>query len=140
LIVTSRVVAVVLIALTGLGLSEGCSRVDSPTANTSAAITPTEFNAIGAPTVAFNAPDMMCPDGCGEKVKEILSEQPGAKEVIVDFEAKSATVAIDKDGPFDAGAAVAALVDHGFKNSSVKHAVAANGVDTTQPAEESATQ
>ena len=79
-----------------------------------------EFNVAGAPTVQFNAPDMMCPEGCGVKVKEILSEQPGAKEVIVDFDAKTATVAIEDGGKFDANAAVAALVDHGFKNSSVK--------------------
>ena len=68
-------------------------------------------------TVAFNVPDMMCPEGCGEKVKEILSEQPGAKEVIVDFDAKTATVAIGRRQKFDADAAVAALVDHRFKNS-----------------------
>jgi copper chaperone CopZ len=78
------------------------------------------FNAAGLPTVSFSAPDMMCPEGCGEKVKEILSEQPGAKEVRVDFEAKTAVVAIDKDANFNGDAAVAALVDHGFKNSSIK--------------------
>ena len=39
----------------------------------------------------------MCPDGCGEKVKEILSEQPGAKEVVVDFDTKTATVAVEDD-------------------------------------------
>ena len=82
---------------------------------------PVVFNGASLPTVAFNAPDMMCPDGCGVKVKEILSEQPGAKEVIVDFDGKTATVAIGGDSKFDADAAVAALVDHGFKNSSVKN-------------------
>jgi len=81
--------------------------------------TPAVFNAAGLPTVEFNAPDMMCPDGCGEKVKEILSGQPGAKEVVVDFEAKKAKVAIDDSDKFDKQAAVAALVDHGFANSSV---------------------
>jgi copper chaperone CopZ len=63
---------------------------------------------------------MMCPEGCGEKVKEILAEQPGAKEVLVDFDAKTATVAIESGGNFDTSAAVAALVDHGFKNSTLK--------------------
>jgi hypothetical protein len=63
---------------------------------------------------------MMCAEGCGEKVKEILSEQPGAKEVIVDFDAKMATVAIGDGVPFKADAALAALVDHGFTNSTVK--------------------
>ena len=106
--------------------------------------TPVVFNVASLPTVAFNAPDMMCPDGCGVKVKEILSEQPGVKEVVVDFDGKTATVAIGdnanfyanvavaallakfvvicdpRTAKFDADAAVAALVDHGFKNSSVK--------------------
>ena len=81
--------------------------------------TPVVFNSAGLPTVEFNAPDMMCPEGCGEKVKEILSGQPGAKEVVVDFEAKKAKVAVEDSGKFDKQAAVAALVDHGFANSSV---------------------
>src|SRR5262245_5837027 len=99
----------------------GCSRqVERIPATTSNSVSATAFNLANAPTVQFSAPDMMCPEGCGEKVKEILSEQPGAKEVIVDFDSKTATVATEADGKFDATAAVAALVDHGFKNSSVK--------------------
>jgi copper chaperone CopZ len=61
----------------------------------------------------------MCPEGCGAKVKEILSQQAGAKDVIVDFPSKTATVAVDKD-KFDAKQAIAALVDHQFKNSALK--------------------
>ena len=53
-------------------------------------------------------------------MKEILSEQPGAKEVLIDFDAKVAKVAVADDSKFDKDAAVAALVDHGFKNSTVK--------------------
>ena len=64
-------------------------------------------------------PDMMCPEGCGAKTKEILSEQPGAKEVVINFDAKTATVAID-EGKFDADAAVAAMVDHGFDHTTRK--------------------
>lgn len=78
----------------------------------------TSFNATGAPTVAFHVPDMMCAEGCGTKVQEVLSEQPGAKEVLVDFDTKSASVAIEQD-KFDAEAAIASLVDHGFDNSSL---------------------
>jgi copper chaperone CopZ len=63
------------------------------------------FNVAGAPTVEFNVPDMMCPEGCGAKTKEILSELPGAKEVAINFDAKTATVAIE-EGKFDADAAV----------------------------------
>ena len=77
------------------------------------------FNVAGAPTVEFSVPDMMCPEGCGEATKAILSEQPGAKEVLVDFDAKTATVAIE-DGKFDAAQALAALVDHGFDHSTLK--------------------
>jgi copper chaperone CopZ len=99
----------------------GCSK---PSANMPATtvkeLKATTFNAANLPTVAFNAPDMMCPDGCGEKVKEVLSEQPGAKEVVIDFDNKMATVAIEDGSKFDATAALAALADHGFKNSSVK--------------------
>jgi copper chaperone CopZ len=100
---------------------------------TSDAVTATSFNSSGAPTVVINAPDMMCPEGCGAKVKEILSGQPGAKEVVVNFDAKTATVAIDKDAKFDSDAAIAALADHGFKNSSLK-----SGADVNSPASEAA--
>ncbi len=57
-------------------------------------------------------------------MKEILSKQPGAKDVIVDFPHKTATVAVDKD-KFDAKQAIAALADHQFNHSTLKDAVAA---------------
>jgi copper chaperone CopZ len=77
-----------------------------------------EFNVAGAPTVEFNVPDMMCPEGCGEKTKEILSSLPGAKEVVINFDAKTAIVAFE-EGKFDPAAAVAALKDYGFENSAL---------------------
>lgn len=77
------------------------------------------FNVDGAPTVEFDVPDMMCPEGCGAKTKEILSALPGAKEVVINFDAKTATVAIEEE-KFDAAAAVAALKDYGFENSALK--------------------
>jgi copper chaperone CopZ len=92
-----------IIAIALIGLCVGCSHVES--------------------TVEFSVPDMMCPEGCGAKVKEILSQQPGAKDVVVDFPAKKAIVAVDKD-KFDAKQAIAALVDHQFKNSALSTAVA----------------
>jgi copper chaperone CopZ len=79
---------------------------------------PAAFNAARAPTVEFNLPDMMCEDGCAWTVKEILSQQPGAKDVRVDFEAKTATVAIDEK-TFDSQLAIAELVDKGFNNSQL---------------------
>jgi copper chaperone CopZ len=99
----------------------GCSQSNQRTGDVTKSTTPVSFNTAGAPTVEFSVPDMMCPEGCGEKVKEILAEQPGAKDVLVDFPAKTAKVAIDKD-KFDAKQAVAALVDHQFKNSALKDA------------------
>jgi periplasmic mercuric ion binding protein len=81
--------------------------------------TPVAFNATGAPTVEFNLPDMMCEDGCAWTVNDILSKQPGAKDVRVDFEAKTATVAIE-EGKFDSQLAIAELVDKGFGNSQLK--------------------
>jgi copper chaperone CopZ len=113
----TRVSIICVAAVALVGCSRQAERI--PTSNSNS-VNATAFNVANAPTVQFSAPDMMCPEGCGEKVKEILSEQPGAKEVIVDFDAKTATVATEGDGKFDANAAVAALVDHGFKNSSVK--------------------
>jgi copper chaperone CopZ len=118
----------------------GCSQPPAkmPQATTDA-MKPAAFNVAGAPTVEFNAPDMMCPEGCGEKVKEILAEQPGAKEVLVDFDAKVAKVAVTDESKFDKDAAVAALVDHGFKNSSVKSESAAAEA-TPAPSAEKAKQ
>lgn len=113
-----RVISICL----GIVLLAGCSEqaAKSPAVD-STAVTQASFNKAGAPTVEFSVPDMMCPEGCGAKVKEILSEQPGAKDVLVDFPAKTAKVAVDKD-KFDAKQAVAALVDHQFKNSALKDA------------------
>lgn len=71
---------------------------------------------------------MMCEQSCAKKVKEILSGQPGAKEVVVDFDSKTAKVAVEKDGKFDANAAIAALVDHGFKNSALKPSASQSAV------------
>lgn len=99
----------------------GCGRGPNvPEAVSSQTVTLAAFNTAGAPTVEFSAPDMMCAESCAKKVKEILLGQPGAKEVVVDFDAKTAKVAVEKDGKFDANAAIAALVDHGFKNSAIK--------------------
>ena len=119
----------------------GCAKPADQAKPLVSEVTPVSFNATGAPTIEFSAPDMMCPDGCGAKVKEILSEQPGAKEVLVDFDAKKAIVAIEGEGSFDANAAVAALVDHGFKNSSIKgNAVEAASIPKPQVPSDGAVQ
>jgi len=111
-----------ILAIGLVTFAAGCSHQmgDAPSSSANS-VTPVSFNTAGAPTVEFSVPDMMCPEGCGAKVKEILSEQPGAKDVLVDFPAKTAKVAIDKD-KFDVKQAVAALKDHQFKNSALKDA------------------
>jgi len=97
----------------------GCNQQATQSQVSDDAITRASFNKAGAPTVEFSVPDMMCPEGCGAKVKELLSEQPGAKDVFVDFPNKTATVAVDKD-KFDAKKAIATLVDHQFNHSALK--------------------
>jgi copper chaperone CopZ len=114
-------------------LAAGCSQSAQQTGDVSKSTTPVSFNAAGAPTVEFSVPDMMCPEGCGAKVKEILSEQPGAKDVFVDFPAKTAKVAVDKD-KFDAKKAVAALKDYQFKNSALKDASAGSAAASSPAA------
>jgi len=108
------------IAILGLlCFTVGCSESAEQTGNVPSSTTAVPFNAGGAPTVQFTVPDMMCPEGCGEKVKEILSQQPGAKDVVVDFDSKTATVAVEKD-KFDSKKAIAALKDHQFSHAELK--------------------
>ena len=124
------VLAVVLSATLGCGQQATTTPgglAESPTA--------VSFNPAGAPTIEFSVPDMMCPDSCAVKTKEILAEQAGAKDVYVDFETKTATVAVE-DGTFDAEQALAALVDHGFDQSTLKAGAAAR----PQAADETAVQ
>jgi copper chaperone CopZ len=120
-----------IFVLFAVGSIFGCSDKDLQLPETTA----TTFNSAGAPTVEFSVPDMMCPDSCAVKTKEILAEQPGAKDVYVDFEAKTATVVVE-DGEFDAEQALAALVDHGFDQSTLKDDAAAK----PQAAEEAGIQ
>jgi copper chaperone CopZ len=111
--------ALTLLSLVVAGCSDETERV------TVESSTPAAFNAAQSPTVAFALPDMMCEDGCAQAVEDILERQPGAKDVQVDFEGKTATVAIE-DGVFDSQQALAALVDKGFDNSKL---VPSDGVD-----------
>src|SRR5687768_711920 len=105
----------------------GCS--DLPEGVTVPSSTPATFNAAQAPTVEFALPDMMCEEGCAQAVEDILERQPGVKAVRVDFEGKTAIVAVE-EGRFDAEEAIAALVDKGFDNS----ALAANAADAANDA------
>ena len=117
-------------------LISGCTKQARDMSATAAeSVTTVAFNPAGAPTVEFSVPDMMCPESCAVKTKEILAEQPGATDVRIDFEAKSATVAVE-EGKFDAERALAALVDHGFDHSTLKGDVVAKPL----PAPDAATQ
>lgn len=114
-------------ALIATAVFVGCSNsIEAPIS------TPVAFNAAGAPTIEFNVPDMMCPEGCGAKTKEILAGLPGAKEVVINFDAKTATVAIEEDN-FDAEGAIAALKDYGFENSTLKSDAAAEATAQDSP-------
>jgi copper chaperone CopZ len=93
----------------------GCAQGD----NSSTELTPAAFVAANSQVVEFSVPDMMCPEGCGVEIKEILAKQPGAKDVLIDFEHKTAIVAVEDD-KFDADAAIAALADQMFPNSKLK--------------------
>jgi copper chaperone CopZ len=104
--------AIVLVILVGCG-DAGTSTVTSETEPTKAA-----FNVAGAPTVQFEVPDMMCEESCAKAVRETLAAQPGAKEVVVDFPKRLATVAIDEKA-FDSEAALAALLDKQFSQAKL---------------------
>ena len=70
----TRFIGFVAVLILVVGCSQSNSAVD-----VSKSTTPASFNTAGAPTVEFTVPDMMCPEGCGAKVKEILAEQPARK-------------------------------------------------------------
>jgi copper chaperone CopZ len=100
--------------LVAIAFCLGCSDADLETSD----VKFTSAKAAGAKTIEFSVPDMMCEDGCAVAVKQILSKQSGAKGVLVDFDAKTATVAVE-EGTFDSQQALAALVDKGFDHSSL---------------------
>ncbi len=77
------------------------------------------FNTEGLPTVSFEVPNMHCEVMCVPKVRKTLAAQPGVKDVRVDLESKTATVAVEGDA-FDADAAVAALEAEEFADTKVK--------------------
>lgn len=100
-------------------LTVGCGAKESATIpEKPAAATPVVFNVEGAPTVEFSVPDMMCEDSCCPQVRETLAAQPGVKDVKVELETHTATVAVDKD-KFDADKAIAALVDLQFVHTKL---------------------
>lgn len=97
----------------------GCGRADAPA---TPATTPAVFNAAGAPTVEISVPDMVCEEGCAVAVRKALAQQPGVKEVVVDFPNRTATVAIEP-GQFDADQAIQELIeDYGYPNTRLKTA------------------
>lgn len=114
-----RYLLTVICGFSVLVLGNGCAPQGSEAPDTTTKVTPVAFNSENAPTVEFNVPDMMCPDGCGEATRAILAEQNGVLEVKIDFPAKLAIVAIDRE-QFDAEHALGELVDKGFENSTVK--------------------
>jgi copper chaperone CopZ len=110
----NRFVAVAGLSLVSLLI--GCGNTEEAS---TVAIQPVAFNVANAPTVEFNVPDMMCPEGCGEATREILAKQEGVMDVKIDFPAKLAVVAVDRE-KFNSGDALDELIDKGFENSTVK--------------------
>jgi copper chaperone CopZ len=100
-----------------LVLLVGCGEQERE-GSTSITVTKAAFNAAGAPTIQFEVPDMMCEESCAKAVKETLAAQAGAKEVVVDFPKKLATVAVDEK-EFDSDAALAALLDKQFSQAKL---------------------
>ena len=98
----------------------GCSFESGtlPETTSDVTTTPAAFNVAGAPTASLHVPNMHCEFSCVEKVKQVLADQKGVKEVKIDFETKTATVAID-EAAFDADGAIAALVDYQFMDSEL---------------------
>lgn len=76
------------------------------------------FNPEGLPTVALDVPAIHC-EMCAMRVTVALEEQPGVKDVSVDVENKTATVAVDESA-FDAEAAIAALDEAEFAGSTLQ--------------------
>jgi copper chaperone CopZ len=120
------------LAATLLAIGCGTSSVDVATTEEPKA-TLAKFNVDGAPTVAFEVPEMHC-ESCVAHVEGILGEQPGVKDVEVDLESKVAKVAVDEK-EFDAEKAVAALVDVRFFEAKLITAGKATG-DAAKPGEE----
>ena len=117
-----------------VGFLAGCGQSDPPSVD----VTPVRFNTSGAPTVEFSVPDMMCPESCAVTAREILESQPGVREVLVDFETKSATVAIDEE-EFQVDAALEAFADRGFVHTEVKSGDV-EAADVAEPASPSDAQ
>jgi copper chaperone CopZ len=114
-----------------LVFATGCSQ-KTEQSGVNRSMTSVSFNTAGAPTVEFSLPDMMCEDGCAVAVKDILEKQPGVQDVRVDFEAKTATVAID-DASFSSERTLAELVDKGFDNSQLKNDATASDEGASPP-------
>ena len=96
----------------------GCQSETPRSTDASVDTTPATFNSEGAPTAELHVPNMYCQHACVAKVKEILASQEGVKDVKIDFDTKTATLAISK-AAFNAEAALAALVDHQFNDSKL---------------------
>ena len=101
-----------------LGAIVGCQKPADTSTDSTVEASPAAFNVIGAPTVQFKVPDMMCEESCAKAVHDTLAAQPGAKEVVVDFPNRLATVAVD-DQTFDSEAALAALLDKQFTEAKL---------------------
>lgn len=81
----------------------------------SAEVTQASFNIADDPTVAIEVPGMHCA-ACAASIEKTLVNEPGVKEIRMNIEKKTATVAIDKSA-FDAGKAIESLASAGWKDA-----------------------
>lgn len=104
---------------------ETSSDASVPSLNAKEQVVKASFNPDGAPTIAFNVPGMHC-SSCAGSICETLEEVAGVIDIETDVNAKTATVAIDKES-FDPSVAIEALSEAAFTNATLM-ATAVNSV------------
>lgn len=87
--------------------TDGTPAVDKNMVISNQETTQVAFNEAGLPTVSFDVPGMHCELMCVPKVRDALVVQFGVKDVQVDLDTKTATVAIEPG--FSAEDAIAAI-------------------------------
>lgn len=80
--------------------------------------TPVAFNAGDLPTVKLVVPGIHC-EFCAANVKETLAGVDGVKEIQIDVDTKTATVAVDQTA-FDSEKAITALADANFADTTLE--------------------
>lgn len=75
-------------------------------------VTEVAFNVADDPTVAIEVPGMHC-EACAASIEKTLVAEPGVKDIKLNVEKKTATVAIDESA-FDTSKAIESLASAGW--------------------------